>query len=420
MTSAKPFVIPKRLVWEAYQRVKANRGSAGIDDQSIKDFDLKLGKNLYQIGNRMSSGSYFPPAVKAVPIPKKSGGERILGIPTVSDRIAQTVVTLLLEPKLERVFHKDSYGYRPRKSAHDALAVTRKRCWQRDWVLAYDIRGLFDNIDHQRLMKALRHHCNDRWVLLYVERWLTAPLQEQNGTRQARIMGTPQGGPLSPLLANLFLHYALDRWLSVNHPSMPFCRYADDGILHCKSEAEAHDLWDQLSIRLQDCGLEIHPTKTRIVYCKDSRRKGKSKHICFDFLGYTFRPRRVVDRFGRAFTGFTPALSKVSMVSMRQTMRRWRISLRSAWSLQVLAKKIAPRVRGWMSYYCLFRGSTFQVVANRLDQIIVRWAMRKYKRLRGHKTRAFAWLERVRRRTPDLFVHWCGRGRFSVEVMGAQ
>jgi RNA-directed DNA polymerase len=420
MASAKPFVIPKRLVWEAYQRVKANRGSAGIDGQSIKDFDLNLGNNLYRIWNRMSSGSYFPPAVKAVPIPKKSGGERILGIPTVSDRIAQTVVTLLLEPKLECVFHKDSYGYRPRKSAHDALAVTRKRCWQRDWVLEYDIRGLFDNIDHQLLMKALRHHCNDRWVLLYVERWLTAPLQERNGSSQPRAMGTPQGGPLSPLLANLFLHYALDRWLSVTHPSVPFCRYADDGILHCKSEAEANDLLDQLSTRLQDCGLEIHPTKTRIVYCKDSRRNGKSKHICFDFLGYTFRPRRVVDRFGRAFTGFTPALSRVSMVSMRQTMRRWRLSLRSEWSLQALAKKMAPRVRGWMAYYCRFRGSAFQVIAEHLDRIIVRWAMRKYKRLRGHKTRAFAWLERVRRRTPDLFVHWSGRGKFSVGVMGAQ
>ena len=222
MTSAKPFAIPKRLVWDAYQRVKANRGAAGIDEQSIEDFDRKQSRNLYRIWNRMSSGSYFPSAVKAVPIPKKSGGERILGVPTVSDRIAQTVVGLVLEPILESVFHEDSYGYRPGKSALDALAVTRKRCWERDWVLEYDIRGLFDNIDHQLLLKALRHHCDKRWVLLYVERWLTAPMQGKNGTLTARTVGTPQGGPLSPVLANLFLHYALDRWLAMHHPDIPF------------------------------------------------------------------------------------------------------------------------------------------------------------------------------------------------------
>ncbi|MGB5493936.1 MAG: group II intron reverse transcriptase/maturase, partial [Sedimenticolaceae bacterium] len=242
VTSAKPFVIPKRLVWEAYQRVKANRGAAGIDGQSIEDFDRDQSRNLYRIWNRMSSGSYIPPAVKAVPIPKKSGGERILGVPTVSDRIAQTAVTLVLEPILEPVFHDDSYGYRPGKSAHDALAVTRKRCWERDWVLEYDIRGLFDNIDHGLLLKALRRHCDERWVLLYVERWLTAPMQGRDGTPMLRTVGTPQGGPLSPVLANLFLHYTLDRWLSVHHPNIPFCRYADDGILHCRSEAEANGL----------------------------------------------------------------------------------------------------------------------------------------------------------------------------------
>lgn len=420
MTSAKPFVIPKRLVWEAYQRVKANRGAAGIDGQSIKDFDCDQSRNLYRIWNRMSSGSYFPPAVKAVPIPKKTGGERILGVPTVSDRIAQTVVTLVLESILEPVFHDDSYGYRPGKSAHDALAVTRKRCWERDWVLEYDIRGLFDNIDHDLLLKALRHHCDERWVLLYVERWLTAPMQGKDGMRMSRTVGTPQGGPLSPVLANLFLHYALDRWMSSNHPGIPFCRYADDGILHCRSEAEANWLREQLATRLRDCGLEMHPEKTRIVYCKDSRRTGIHENVTFDFLGYTFRPRRIVDRRGQVRTGFTPAVSRTAMTAMRQAMRRWHLPLRSELSLGDLARMTAPRIRGWIGYYCRFRGSEFQPVADYIDRVIVRWAMRKYKRLRGHKTRAFAWLDRVKRRSPGLFVHWCARGAFSVEAMGAR
>ena len=420
MTSAKPFVIPKRLVWEAYQRVKANRGAAGIDGQSIEDFDRDQSRNLYRIWNRMSSGSYFPPAVKAVPIPKKSGGERILGVPTVSDRIAQTAVTLVLEPILEPVFHDDSYGYRPGKSAHDALAVTRKRCWERDWVLEYDIRGLFDNIDHGLLLQALRHHCDERWVLLYVERWLTAPMAGRDGTPQPRTVGTPQGGPLSPVLANLFLHYALDRWLSVHHPHIPFCRYADDGILHCRSEVEANGLREQLGARLRDCGLEMHPGKTRVVYCKDSKRTGTHEYVTFDFLGYTFRPRRIGDRHGRVRMGFTPAVSRQAMKAMRQSMRRWHLPLRSELSLSDLARMTALRVRGWMTYYCRFRGSEFQPVADYLDRVIVRWAMRKYKRLRGHQTRAFNWLDRVKRRQPGLFVHWCGRGAFSVEAMGAR
>ena len=257
MSATKPFIIPKRLVLEAYKRVKANRGAAGIDGESLEVFAENWAKNLYRIWNRMSSGSYFPPAVKAVPIAKKSGGERVLGIPTVSDRVAQTVVTLVLEPVLESVFHEDSYGYRPGKSAHDALSVTRKRCWERDWVLEYDIRGLFDHIDHELLLKALRHHCDEKWVLLYVERWLTAPMQSKDGKQEARTMGVPQGGPLSPLLANLFLHYALDRWLTVHHPSVPFCRYADDGLVHCRTEEEAKALYAQLVTRLAACGLEL-------------------------------------------------------------------------------------------------------------------------------------------------------------------
>ena len=262
----------------------------------------------------------------------------MLGVPTVSDRIAQTVVTLVLEPLLEPVFHTDSYGYRPGRSAHDALAVTRNRCWQRDWVLEYDIRGLFDNIDHQLLLKALRHHCDERWVLLQVERWLPQPLVDKDGQASERTVGTPQGGPLSPILANLFLHYALDHWLVRHHPDIPFCRYADDGILHCRNEAEAVWMREHLAARLRDCALEMHPEKTRIVYCKDSRRTENYEHVQFEFLGYTFRPRRVVDGRGRFRTGFTPAVSRQSMTAMRQA---------SSHSSSLLPDWLREYVAGW-------------------------------------------------------------------------
>ena len=406
MTETKPFVISKRLVWEAYQRVKANKGAAGIDGQTLEQFDADLSRNLYRIWNRMSSGSYFPPAVKAVPIPKKLGGERILGVPTVSDRIAQTVVTLVLEPIVEPVFHDDSYGYRRGKSAHDALAVTRKRCWEHDWVLEYDIRGLFDNINHKLLLKALRHHCDERWVLLLVERWLTAPMQDVNGEQGSRTVGTPQGGPLSPVLSNLFLHYALDNWLSTHHPNIPFCRYADDGILHCASEVEANQMRKHVDARLREVGLELHPEKTRVVYCKDSNRKGRAKNIQFDFLGYTFRPRKAINRSGQLFTSFSPGISRGSAKAIRQTVRGWRLGLKSYASLDDLAKWISPCMRGWIGYYCRFNASAFYVVADHLDATLVRWAMRKYKRFRGHKERAIDWLSAIRQKQSYLFPHW--------------
>ena len=245
-------------------------------------------------------------------------------------------------------------------------------------------------------------------------------MQGRDGEATARTVGTPQGGPLSPILANLFLHYALDYWLVRHHPDIPFCRYADDGILHCRNEAEAVRLHEQLAARLRDCRLEMHTGKTRIVYCKDSRRTKNYEHIQFDFLGYTFRPRRVVDRRGRIRTGFTPAVSRLSMTAMRQSLRHCRLQLCSELSTEQLAARLAPRVRGWMAYYCRFRGSEFQPVAKYIDRLIVRWAMRKYKRLRGHKTRAFAWLDRVKRTRPRLFTHWCESGSFAVGTMGAR
>ena len=328
-------------------------------------------------------------------------------VPTVADRVAQTAVTLVLEPILEPIFDEDSYGYRPNKSAPDAIGVTRQRCWQYDWVIEYDIKGLFDNINHELLLKALRHHCKERWVLLLVERWLTAPLQYKDGTQQPRTVGTPQGGPLSPVLANLFLHYALDHWLRRHYPSVAFCRYADDGILHCRTESEAKQMLAHLDARLRECGLELHPEKTRIVYCKDANRGGKSEHVQFDFLGYTYRARSVKNRYGKLFISFAPAMSSGAAKSMRKKVRRWRLHGKSRHRLEELAEKLNPTVRGWMSYFCRYHKWSFGRIVYHLDKAIIRWAMRKFKRLRGHKKRAMAWLRAKQREKPSLFAHWC-------------
>ena len=314
----KQFYIPKQLVMQAYKLVKANAGAAGVDKQTLLDFEKDLKGNLYKIWNRMSSGSYFPPAVKAVPIPKKTGGERILGVPTVGDRVAQMVVKIQLEPMVEPHFLPDSYGYRPNKSALDAIGVTRKRCWEYDWVLEFDIKGLFDNSPHSLLMEAVRKHTDCKWMTLYIERWLTAPMQLPADTQVERKMGTPQGGVISPLLSNLFLHYVFDLWMKMNHPEKRWCRYADDGLVHCRTELEAQQVLEDLRVRFLECGLELHPTKTKIVYCKDDGRKKEHPVTTFDFLGYTFRPRVVKStRRNRLFVSFTPAVSKTALKSMQ-------------------------------------------------------------------------------------------------------
>jgi RNA-directed DNA polymerase len=309
VSQAKPFDISKQVVWEAYKRVKSNRGTYGVDGESIADFEVNLKDNLYKVWNRMTSGSYFPPAVRAVEIPKGNGGKRVLGIPTVSDRIAQMVAKTYLEPKLEPQFHEDSYGYRPGKSAIEAVGMARQRCWRRDWVLDLDIKGFFDNIDHELLMRAVKKHTDCAWKLLYVERWLKVPSQGVDGVRVNRDKGTPQGGVISPLLANLFLHYALDVWMKTNYPNIPFERYADDAVFHCRTEAGAKVLRKAIESRLKECRLELHPEKTKIVYCKDDDRRGNYPNEKFDFLGYTFRPRRSKNRAGKYFVNFSPAIS---------------------------------------------------------------------------------------------------------------
>ena len=349
MDSAKPFCTAKRDVWEAYKQVKANRGAAGVDGQSIDDFDRNLSRNLYRIWNRMCSGSYFPPPVRRVDIPKgDSGGTRPLGIPTVSDRIAQMVVKRYLESILEPVFHKDSSGYRPGKSAHDALDVVRRRCWDHDWVLDLDIKSFFDEIDWSLLMRAVRRHTDCKWVLLYLERWLRAPVSMPDGTLVERKRGTPQGAVVSPVLANLFLHYAFDCWMKREHPDTQFERYADDAICHCQSEARALELRLVLEKRFAECGLQLHPQKTKVVYCKDANRPGECSERSFDFLGYTFRPRMAMNRHGKRFVAFIPAVSKKVGNRMQKSVRRWRLHRRTDLELEEIAHWVRPVLTGWV------------------------------------------------------------------------
>ena len=408
MTQAKPYAIPKRLVWEAYKKVKANRGAAGADGQSLAMFDQNLGDNLYKIWNRMSSGSYMPPAVRLVEIPKgNTGSTRPLGIPTVSDRIAQMVVKLVMEPRIEPHFHPDSYGYRPGKSALDAVGVTRKRCWKQDWVIDLDIKGFFDNLDHKLVMLAVRHHVKDPWILLYVERWLKAPVEREGGHQEQREKGTPQGSVISPLLANLFMHYAFDDWLRRKRPNIQFARYADDAVVHARSQAEAEELLKALRERMGECGLELHSEKTRIVYCQDSDRKGEYEHIAFDFLGYTFRPRRAKNWRGKMFISFLPGISQKASKTIRAKMRSWKLgATRNNQSLEDLARAVNPIVRGWINYYGRYYPSALTPVLRDLDRSLVQWACRKYKRLTRHRRRATHWLGRIARRSPKMFAHW--------------
>jgi len=413
-SQVKPFDIPKQMVWEAYQRVKANKGAAGVDGQSVEQFEQDLRNNLYRLWNRMSSGSYFPPPVKAVEIPKASGGVRILGIPTVADRIAQTVVAMFLERLVEPVFHPDSYGYRPGRSALDAVAACRERCWRNDWIIDLDVRAFFDSVDHSLMLKAVERHTDARWVLLYVTRWLKAPMQKQDGTLVARDRGTPQGSAVSPVLANLYLHYAFDMWLAREHPGVAFERYCDDAVIHCTSQAQAVMVRDALAARLAEVGLELHPAKTRVVYCKDADRRGDHEVTSFTFLGYTFRPRLARNRWGKHFVSFLPAVSKDAVKAMSREIRSWHIARRSDKSLTDLAQMFNSIVQGWINYYGRFCKSMLYPLLRRINEHLVRWACRKYKRLRRREKRARELLARAARRYPALFAHW----RFGLKPDG--
>lgn len=412
----KPFAISKWDIQAAYEKVKSNRGGAGIDGATIEDFEKDLKNNLYKIWNRLSSGTYFPPPVKAVSIPKKSGGERILGIPTVSDRIAQMVIKERLELIIEPIFLPDSYGYRPAKSAIDAIEITRKRCWRNDWVLEFDIKGLFDNIRHDLLLKAVEKHVSIEekktqqelsWLILYIKRWLVAPLQKEGGKLVEREQGTPQGGVVSPLLANLFLHYVFDKYVETEFSGLKWCRYADDGLVHCHSEKQAQYVLYRLKKRFQACGLEIHPEKTKIVYCKDGKRLGDHEHISFDFLGYTFRRRHCRKKSDNSyFVSFNPAVSLVALKAMRRKIKELKVRSKTQYSLEDIAKWLNPILHGWIGYYGKFRRSELDSVFRHVNKALVRWAIRKFKTLKRHKSRTIGLFDKLSKRCPYLFAHW--------------
>lgn len=406
-SQAKPFDIPKQQVWEAYRRVAANKGAPGVDGQTLAAFETDLKDSLYKIWNRMSSGSYFPPPVKGVEIPKShGGGVRLLGVPTVADRIAQTVVAMHLEGRAEPRFHPDSYGYRPRRSALDAVEACRARCWKFDWVIDLDVQKFFDSVPWNLIVKAVEAVCDTPWVLLYVKRWLAAPLQSPDGVLVERDKGTPQGSAVSPILANLFMHFAFDRWMTRNYPGCPFERYADDAVVHCVSRRQAEDVLAGIARRMEEVGLRLHPDKTLIVYCQDGKRRDGHENTEFTFLGFTFRARGAKNRRdGSVFTSFLPAMSTEALKAKSAELRSMRIHRRTTISLNELARWLNPIVSGWMHYYGRFYRTVMYPLLQRLNSYLRRWAGRKYRRLRSHK-RFMRWWTEVLARAPRLFAHW--------------
>ncbi len=391
-------------MFEAYKKVKSNKGAAGIDERSLAEFEERLDDNLYKLWNRMASGSYFPLPVKAVAIPKRAGGWRTLGIPTVTDRIAQAVVVMMIEPNIEKYFHADSYGYRPHKSALNGVAITRERCWKYEWLVEYDIKGLFDNINHAKLMKVVEGHVKETWALLYIKRWLTVPICYKDGTQKERLSGVPQGGVISPILSNLFLHYAIDEWMKRKHPEMQWARYADDGVIHCSTKTEAENIMVALAQRLKECDLEIHSEKTKIVYCGT---KNVEENRTFTFLGYEFQVRRAYSaKSEEVFTSFLPAISKQKQKAIRQEIRKDNIRARSDLSIQEIAEWYNPKIRGWLNYFGKFYPSKLNKIWKYFNKALVLWAKSKYKNIRTSKRKAIALVQRIQQECSNLFVHW--------------
>jgi group II intron reverse transcriptase/maturase len=403
----KAYAISQEEVRLAWLRVRAKGGVGGVDGECIKSFEKHLNKNLYKLWNRMSSGSYHPQAVLRVEIPKGDGKLRPLGIPTILDRVAQEVVRARFEPVMEKFFHRDSYGFRPGKSAPEAVKTCRERCWKYDWVLDVDIQKFFDTIDHELMMKAVEHHSPEGWQVLYIQRWLKAPIQHRDGRREETHKGTPQGGVISPLLANLYLHYAFDKWMERSFPEVKFERYADDIVIHCESKEQSDEIERALAARLQECKLALHPEKTKVVYCKDGSRKGRYPTKKFTFLGYTFQPRSAQNQATkRIFTRFLPAVSTAAEKKFRNSLKECRILKMRHLNLDELTMQLNQRVRGWYGYFSHFYKSALSRMNDWLDGAIVSWLRHKY---------AVTWanahqlLQRLVRQNPKRFAHWLFR-----------
>ncbi|QCK17048.1 group II intron reverse transcriptase/maturase [Mangrovivirga cuniculi] len=395
------------MVRKAYRKVKSNRGRAGIDQVSLEEYQQDLSNNLYKLWNRMASGSYFPPSVRAVSIPKSNGKRRKLGIPTVGDRIAQQVMKDYLEPRFEEIFHENSHGYRPLKSAHQAVEKVRQNVRQYAWVIDMDIKSFFDEVDHKLMIKALEKHVSERWVLMYLKRWLEAPSEDAKGNQiERKGKGTPQGGEISPLLANLYLHYTFDKWMEIKNPGVPFVRYADDVIVHCHSEQEAQRILTAIRERLQQCGLRLNEAKTKIVYCQDYRREKKDYKKKFDFLGFSFQPRSTASQKGGMFLGYDCG---ISITSKKRISTKWKEMKFHRWTgatIQEIARLINPIMRGIFQYYGRYKRWELQSVIRNFHFRLVKWIVNKYKRFRGRYKRAYEWLIEVRKGFPNLFYHW--------------
>ena len=399
----KTVPIEFKQVHDSYVKVKQGGKATGVDSETISDFEKKIETNLYLIHNRLSSGSYHPPAVRTVEIPKGEGKTRKLGIPTLRDKIAQHVVKDEMEKQIEPLFHANSYGYRPLRSAKDALQKVKENCRRYDWVIDMDIKSFFDEIDHELMLKALSHVVKEKWVITYVSRWLKAPSEDATGHQQERTKGTPQGGVISPLLANLFLHYSFDLWMSKHYAHIRFVRYADDIIVHCSTQQEAQSVLTSIKARLSEVKLQVNEEKTKIVYCKDLWRKEHHTEIQFGFLGFSYQPRKTNGYGKYPYLTFTPAISNENQTKIKKVIRE--IFSRRAQSdeLITIAKILNPKIRGWTNYYGNFYNRPLIRTLNKIDTCLIKWLMIKHKIL---YRKAYSKLKSIRVKQPFLFAHW--------------
>lgn len=408
---SKPYPITEEQVWEAYKLVKGKGDAPGVDGITIDDISRNPEKHLYPVWNRLASGSYFAPPVKRHEISKEDGSKRTLGIPTIKDRIAQTVIAKELELIVEPRFHNNSFGYRPNRDAHQAIEQARTNCWKYAWVIDMDIKGFFDTIDHGLMIRALRYFTNEKHIILYAKRWLKAPIQLKDGTQiQNTEKGTPQGGVISPVLANIFLHVVFDKWMDLHYPDCPFERYADDVIIHVKNEPYARQILREVRQRFEACKLELHPEKTKLVYCnrKGRRKRKEVKHQQFDFLGFTFRPRKLMTKDGHLMYGFSPAISRKRTKRIVAACRKLRFHRWTHLNIHQLAQALYSKIRGWINYYGKFHFTEMKRAFLHINRRLAKWAFNKYKRFKRRKTVYYArlWLRQVSKNYQYLFPHW--------------